>query len=479
MDSILSSGAGRVLGWVRRCGAVAAGAALTSLVILAATANAATHHFANGGFVYEHVHAIFIAGPNGTAPTRLTTPTPTTISDSPVFSPDGTEIAFVRGGAAPNDIFVMNPDGSGVTNVTTTPNAHESSPTWSPDGNSIAYFRCGAIQCGIWMMSSTGANPHLIRRTRGDELAWSPDGRLIAFDGPWIRPGCEPIATIRPDGSHLRALTSCRIGGESPSWAPDGRRLAFERERSVRSRIWVVNRDGSHAHPVRSRAIPDLSDPAWSPDGTEIAFTFGNRKGGVVRVDGRDKRMILSPAANINWRPTACTITGTSGRDHMVGTGGDDVICGLGGPDVIAGRGGRDIISGGRGERDVVSFAWASADIHVRVALFAAAQGPEFLSGVEDVVGSPFADVIHGDSVPNALRGGSGADTIHGGDGNDVVRGGPGKDIIGGGHGLDRLYGQRNADTLNVRDRRRGDLVDGGRGADRCLVDPGDRVIRC
>lgn len=479
MDGILSSGAGRVARWLRRRRAVAAGAALTSLMILSATANAATQHFANGGFVYEHVHAIFVAGPNGTAPRRLTTPTPTEFSASPDFSPDGTKIAFVRGGANPNDIFVMNPDGSGVIQLTATPNANENDPTWSPDGNSIAYLRCGAVQCGIWMMSSTGANQHLIRRTRGAELAWSPDGRLIAFDGPWVRPGCEPIATIRPDGSHLRALTSCRIGGESPSWAPDGQRLAFERDKSVRSRIWVVNRDGSHAHPVMSRAIPDLSTPVWSPDGTEIAFTFGNRKGGVVRVDGRDKRTILSPAANITWRPVACTITGTSGADHLVGTGGDDVLCGLGGTDVIAGRGGRDIISGGRGERDVVSFAWATAGVHVRVALIAAGQGREFLSGIEGVAGSRFADVIRGDAVPNAVQGGSGADTIHGGDGDDVVRGGPGMDMIRGGNGFDRLYGQRNADTLNARDRHGSDVVDGGRGTDTCLVDSGDRVIRC
>ena len=228
-----------------------------------------------------------------------------------------------------------------------------------------------------------------------------------------------------------------------------------------------------------SHPIFKMRAPAWSPDGTQIAFTYADRKGGVIRVDGHDRLRILSHSDNINWRPVACTITGTSDRDHLVGTSGHDVLCGLGGNDVIAGRGGRDIITGGRGRHDAVSFAWASAGIHMRVALSAGGQGPEFLSGIEDVVGSPSGDLIVGDSLVNVLRGGGGGDDIRGGDGNDVARGGPGQDKIGGGSGLDRLYGQRGIDTLDARDRHGGDLVDGGRGADTCLVNPGDRIIRC
>jgi dipeptidyl aminopeptidase/acylaminoacyl peptidase len=481
MGAILSSGLGRVGGRWCRDGAVSAGAGLMLLLMFASAANGAASHFANGGFVYEHVNAIFIAGPNGTAPTRLTTPTPTTSSGSPVFSPDGTRIAFVRGGATPNDIFVMDSDGSGVVNLTSTPNANENDPTWSPDGTRIAYTRCGNSRCGLWTMSSTGSNQRPVKgNVSGFEPSWSPDGRLIAFDTASGGAGCgERIGVVRPDGSHLRLVTSCHVGGESPSWAPNGQRLAFVRSPSPRSRIWVVNRDGSHAHAVMSRPIPLLSTPAWSPDGTGIAFSYGDRKGGVVRVDGRDKRMILTPATNINWRPAACTIAGTSGPDHLVGTVGDDVLCGLGGNDVIAGRGGSDIISGGSGKHDAVSFAWAPAGVKLRVSRAAAAHGREFLSGVEDVLGSSFSDVILGDSEPNRFQGGRGADVILGSQGNDVARGGPSHDVIAGGHGLDHLYGQRGADTLDALDGHGGDVVDGGLGADTCLVNRRDRVIRC
>jgi serralysin len=109
----------------------------------------------------------------------------------------------------------------------------------------------------------------------------------------------------------------------------------------------------------------------------------------------------------------------------------------------MAGHGGVDIVSGGPGTRDTANFGWATAGVHVRVDLRAFAQGTEFLSGVEDVNGSQFGDTIRGDDAANIIRALAG---------NDVI---------------------------DVRDGRPGDVVDGGRGADVCRADLGDRVRRC
>jgi hypothetical protein len=57
--------------------------------------------------------------------------------------------------------------------------------------------------------------------------------------------------------------------------------------------------------------------------------------------------------ASVAAQATACTITGTSGRDVLRGTAGDDVICGLAGPDILIGLGGDDLLVGGM-DRDVV-----------------------------------------------------------------------------------------------------------------------------
>lgn len=68
---------------------------------------------------------IFVMNEDGSGQTNLTNST--TLEHSPMWSPDGTKILFVRS----DDIFVMNADGSGQTNLTLTTTL-EYSPMWSP-----------------------------------------------------------------------------------------------------------------------------------------------------------------------------------------------------------------------------------------------------------------------------------------------------------------------------------------------------------
>jgi hypothetical protein len=282
------------------------------------------------------------------------------------------------------------------------------------------------------------------------------------------------ITVVRPDGTGRRVLTSCsrrRTGGTqdfSPTWSPDGDQIAFWRfyDLTVRRRvdqIMVMRREGSGLHAV-TPPTESASDPAWSPDGTEIAFTRQiphEHDTMVIRPNGADQILVAAHTKAPAWRPAACTITGTPGPDQLVGTAGNDVICGLGGRDVIAGRGGQDVISGGRGE-DTLNFGWAPAGVRVRVGLHAfIGGGKEFLSGLEDVNGSPFGDVVRGGGVANVIRGLAGGD-----------------DIVGG-LGRDRLLGGSGDDTIDARDGQGGDVVSGGPGTNVCRVDRGDVVVRC
>jgi TolB protein len=396
----------------------------------------------------------------------------------PAYSPNGSRIAFEGRRTGSGDIYVMNADGSGVLRLTTDPR-EDGQPAWSPDGNRIAFSRCGSTNCSIWIMTSAGANQHRITRSRGigdleTDPAWSPGGHLIAFRA--IVPGgvCNQIWVMHPDGAGRRALTSCRrkdIGGTQdfgPTFSPDGTRIAYEHSyaatpRLTIDRIVVMRRDGSGKHAITPLAM-SAGDPAWSPDGSEIAFTRARPHSvdtRIMRPDGRDRILVAAHTRQPTWRPAACTITGTSGPDVLAGTPGNDVICGLGGRDMITGRGGTDIISGGRGAHDSVWFLWATAGVRVRVGLHAIGRGTEFLSGIEDVHGSRFGDVIRGGGAPNRIWGRAGAD------------------IIRGGLDRDRLLGGRGGDRIDARDGQPGDVVDGGRGADLCRADVGDLVRRC
>ena len=133
------------------------------------------------------------------------------------------------------------------------------------------------------------------------------------------------------------------------------------------------------------------------------------------------------------------------------------------------------MIDGGSGN-DTVDFSGSTAGVHVdlRVALNPIpglggyAQG-DLISGVENVVGSDFADMLIGDEGDNRLDGGAGDDTIYGGPGNDYITGGDGDDIIVGGmDGQDSLFGGAGNDYIVAADANNdgvGSVLDGGAGA--------------
>ncbi|MBS1886475.1 MAG: hypothetical protein JSU06_04725 [Actinobacteria bacterium] len=123
-------------------------------------------------------------------------------------------------------------------------------------------------------------------------------------------------------------------------------------------------------------------------------------------------------------------VIGGVGNDHLSGGAGDG--------DVLEGDYGTDTIDGGPGADDTASYAMAgtgstasgtSNGVHVDLAAGTAeGDGVDALVGIEDVVGSAFADTIVGDAGPNTLFGGGGIDELIGGGGEDHAYGGSGLD---------------------------------------------------
>jgi Ca2+-binding RTX toxin-like protein len=158
--------------------------------------------------------------------------------------------------------------------------------------------------------------------------------------------------------------------------------------------------------------------------------------------------------------PTGST-SGTAGADRLTGGVGADKLMGLAGADQLDGGAGDDVLEGGLGAdsliggtgRDTASYAQAVAGVTVDLLKPAANTGEaagDTFSGVEDLLGSAFADRLSGDNGANTLTGGAGADillgmggsdTLLGGAGNDVISGHGGNDVINGGVGDDRLSG--------------------------------------
>jgi Tol biopolymer transport system component len=112
---------------------------------------------------------IYTIGVDGTGLTRLSDSAAFDLS--PAWSPDGSKIAFHT---SPNDIWVMNADGSQRVDLTPTTGADEFSPVFSPDGSRIAFVRIpdGSANRDVWVMKADGTDATQL--TRGPEVDLSP-----------------------------------------------------------------------------------------------------------------------------------------------------------------------------------------------------------------------------------------------------------------------------------------------------------------
>jgi Ca2+-binding RTX toxin-like protein len=134
------------------------------------------------------------------------------------------------------------------------------------------------------------------------------------------------------------------------------------------------------------------------------------------------------------------TITGATGNDTLSGSGGNDVLIGLAGNDTLDGGSGDDTLIGGEGNdvlaggtgTDTASYGDAAAGVTVNVGLTGpqatGGAGLDTLSGIENLVGSAFNDILMGDAGANRIDGGAGNDRLDGGAGADALAGGIGDD---------------------------------------------------
>ncbi|MBV9925744.1 MAG: PD40 domain-containing protein [Acidobacteria bacterium] len=220
------------------------------------------------------------------------------------------KIAFTSGRDTDGlDIYVMNPDGTGLARLTDG-RSYNVDAAWSPDGRTLAFVsNRGGGSFAIYLMSADGANVRRLTDSAEDEgtPAWSPDGAKIAFARGLV--GCIPEATcpgpdlyvIDADGKNEKRLTEGRVGDSSPSWSPDGTKIAFSSLRDGNAEVYVMNPDGTGQVNVTKDAQSYDYGPAWSPDGAKIAFT-SDRAGRfdiyVMNADGTGRTNLTNNTTN-------------------------------------------------------------------------------------------------------------------------------------------------------------------------------------
>ncbi len=231
-------------------------------------------------FLTSPIYAIAADGSGEVAagiPYMLVGPT-----SDPDWSPDGQWIVYSEKRNDAWGIELIRADGSHHIEIPL-PTSYNDTPRWSPDGEKIAFVGFNSeyddntiqivdVSC---LLRGESCQPAPRRLSKGSNLAWSPDGQVLAYSNCFpFRTICDRkhLYIINADGSNqpidltsnmpdsLRTTYYC---ADYPSWSPDGRRLVF----SCGSDIYLINRDGSGLFKLAEWA----DRPTWFPDG-RIAF---------------------------------------------------------------------------------------------------------------------------------------------------------------------------------------------------------------
>jgi Tol biopolymer transport system component len=219
---------------------------------------------------------------------------------SPVWSPDGTQIAWeavpgVPGSSYSEQIWTAAPDGSGARLV----KGHIDSLLqldWPAPG--LLLYDANYELFGL----GSDGRTHLLAKSAGFSFSRDAAGERIA----WGSVGCGfchgPVVVLDRSTGRRVSIGGKRVYNGGPTLSPDGSRVAFTRSLYDKKSgeygrfigLWVANTDGTHLH----RVSTDGYCASWSPDGGALAYIgFRATELRTMSPDGGPRRVLLAKGA--------------------------------------------------------------------------------------------------------------------------------------------------------------------------------------
>jgi Tol biopolymer transport system component len=238
----------------------------------------------------------------------LTHPPANAADSTPVVSPDGNSIAFVRSTGLENaNIFVSDAAGASLPHAITFDGSGIRGVAWTRDGQDLLYTGRRVGMWRMWRVPAYGGSPRdlVIAGKDAQFVAVAPAGNRMVYT---VSPTVSAIwraelgnpehavehAVIRTSGSEMGAR-----------YSPDGKSIADISDQSGNDEIWLSDAEGGNRVQATSFKGPDLARVHWSPDGKSLIFDVRGDQGNDLYImpataGGKPVRVQLG-ASNGSW----------------------------------------------------------------------------------------------------------------------------------------------------------------------------------
>ena len=225
---------------------------------------------------------IFLMNPDGSNLQQITDHPNAELK--PAISNDGQKIAFSSDRNGDHDLYVMDSDGSNVQRLTQLSNLYVIHATWSPDDSKIAFNAVGPTGYqNIYSINVDGTNRKLLTDNEANDAlpSWSPSSSKILFTSNDRYDASKTdyaenadLFTVNENGGGIQFVTENDAVNRSARWSPDGSQFVFVSNDNSDNEIeiYVMNASGGNRQRLTKNSYYSDDHPSWSPDGSKVVF---------------------------------------------------------------------------------------------------------------------------------------------------------------------------------------------------------------
>jgi len=190
---------------------------------------------------------------------------------SPVWSPDGTTIAYVSSRSEAAQVHLLPMRGGDSRKLTDLPDGRISELDWSPDGKKLLLVYAPRPECDTKKAAEERKEKHLSSPVRELESA------IYRLDGVGFLGDAPPrIYVVDVESGKATAITRGKLYAHSAAWAPDGKALAFCGNSDVEHKAWawdvyIVSAEGGAPRKLRTPPGPKGA-LTWTRDGKSLLY---------------------------------------------------------------------------------------------------------------------------------------------------------------------------------------------------------------